>query len=123
MKHEKFGSYLKELRMQHNPPMTQEQLAEAIGRGKMTICQFEQGKNAPPHGELLNLIINALEIDEATSNKLRFLAAYDRGQIPSDIEEYFFNNPIIYDAIRIAMNRKEPVDWNKIAVLIGEGNE
>lgn len=123
MEYENFGSYLKELRLQHTPPMTQEQLADAIGRGKMTICQFEQGKNAPPQGKLLNLIINALEIDEATSNKLRFLAAYDRGQIPSDIEEYFFKNPVICDAIRVAMNRKKPVDWSKIVVLIGEGNE
>ena len=33
--------------------MTQEQLAKAIGRSKMTVSQFEKGKNAPPQGELL----------------------------------------------------------------------
>ena len=123
MKSENFGAYLRELRMQHTPPITQEQLAEAIGRGKMTISQFEQGKNAPPRGELLDLIIKTLELDIDKSNKLRFLAAYDRGQIPSDIEEYFFNNPTICDAIRLAMNKKEPVDWNKIAAYIGDGND
>ena len=49
-----FGEYLRYLRLSRSPVMTQEMLAKAIGRGKMTISQFEQGKNSPPQGELLS---------------------------------------------------------------------
>ena len=37
-----FGAYLRALRNSHTPSMTQEDLAKAIDRSKMTISQFEK---------------------------------------------------------------------------------
>jgi len=90
----------------------------------MTICQFEQGKNAPPQGELLENIVTALNLDSNEEDTLRFLAAENRCTIPGDIEEYFFKNPSIYKAIRRAKKaEKKDSDWDKVADLFGGKNE
>lgn len=102
MEDKRFGEYLRQLRLSQSPPMTQEQLATAVGRSKMTISQFEKGKNAPPQGELLEKIIHALSLTPDQENKLLFLAGESRKMIPSDIEAYFFSNPSICKAIRAA---------------------
>ena len=118
MKNE-FGKYLKELRHSRNPHVTQEELAKAIGRVKMTISQFEQGKNAPPQGELLDKMINALKLSEEEETKLRYLAAESRHTMPSDIEEYFYNNPNICKIIRAAkLANYDNGDWEKMILLI-----
>lgn len=109
-----FGEYLRILRLSRDPVMTQEALAKAIGRGKMTISQFEQGKNSPPQGDLLNKIIQALNLTQEEEAKLRFLSAKARKDIPADIEDYFFSTPEIYATIRAAMKRKKVVDWEII---------
>lgn len=82
--------------------MTQEQLAKAIGRSKMTVSQFEKGKNAPPQGELLESIISALTLSDEQESHLRFLSSESRKTVPGDIETYFFENPSICTAIRAA---------------------
>lgn len=111
----KFGEYLRYLRTTRNPVVTQESLAKAIGRGKMTISQFEQGKNSPPQGNLLSKIIRALKLDSKEEEKLLFLSAKSRKSIPQDIEKYFFENPYIYTVIRVAMKNPILIDWKKIA--------
>lgn len=116
-----FGAYLRELRNARSPSMTQEELANAIGRSKMTISQFENGKNAPPQGELLDKIIVALEITDDEENTLRFLAAEHRKKVPGDIEEYFFNNPSVCKAIRMAQKLNlSNSDWEKVVISICE---
>lgn len=110
-----FGSYLRSLRTEMDPPMTQEMLAKAIGRKKMTISQFEQGKNAPPQGDLLNKLVLALSLTDEQEKKLRYLAAASRNSVPSDIAEYFYNNPAICDAIRAAKQSGwSEADWKRI---------
>lgn len=110
-----FGSYLRFLRGSKDPPMSQEMLAEAIGRKKMTISQFEQGKNAPPQGELLNKLIDALALTAEQERQLRFLAAESRNAIPSDIADYFFSNPSICDAIRAGKQTgRDDAAWKSI---------
>ena len=118
-----FGDYLKSLRRSHTPPMTQETLAVAVGRSKMTISQFESGKNSPPQGKLLHMLADALDLSDDEKEKFVFLAAKSRKTVPEDIEAYFFDNPSICSVIRTAMNSKESVDWQKIADFIGGNHE
>ena len=118
-----FGEYLRELRNSREPRMTQEMLANAIGRSKMTISQFEKGKNSPPQGELLESMAIALSLDDVERSNLLFLAAQSRGSLPSDIENYFFENPAICDVIRAAMNNSNRVDWNAVAEFLGARDE
>ena len=118
-----FGEYLRKLRNSREPRMTQEMLANAIGRSKMTISQFEKGKNSPPQGELLESMAIALSLDDVERSNLLFLAAQSRGSLPSDIENYFFENPAICDVIRAAMNNSNRVDWNAVAEFLGARDE
>ncbi|WP_273227046.1 helix-turn-helix domain-containing protein [Mogibacterium timidum] len=118
-----FGEYLRELRKTREPQMTQEMLAQAIGRSKMTISQFEKGKNSPPQGELLESLATALSLNDIERSKFYFLAAQSRGSLPSDIEDYFFENPAICDVIRAAMNNSDHVDWCAVAENFGAKNE
>ncbi|MDU1056567.1 MAG: helix-turn-helix transcriptional regulator [Negativicoccus succinicivorans] len=119
-----FGAYLRSLRKNQTPPMTQEQLAKAINRSKMTVSQFEKGKNAPPQGELLEKIISALSLTPEQESKLRFLASETRKTIPSDIESYFFENPSICKAIRAAQaSSADDSFWNDLSELIGKQDE
>lgn len=110
-----FGDYLRHLRMSRSPAITQEALAKKIGRGKMTISQFEQGKNSPPQGELLLKLITALSLSAEEEMKLIFLSAKTRKEIPVDIEDYFFANPEIYAAIRADMKSGTKFDWHSVA--------
>lgn len=119
-----FGEYLRSLRKKQNPPMTQEQLAKAIGRSKMTVSQFENGKNAPPQGELLENIIATLTITEEQESRLRFLSSESRRTIPGDIEAYFFNNPSICKAIRAAQAiSKGDSFWDELSERLGKNND
>lgn len=59
-KQRKFGSILKELRIQKN--MTQDQLALRICKTPGTIAQFERG-DIYPNYETLHAIINVLDAD------------------------------------------------------------
>lgn len=124
MSNNRFGAYLRMLRQSQNPVMTQEQLAEAIGRGKMTISQFESGKNAPPAGELLTKIVDALVLTPEQTHELIFLSSEERRSIPSDIEDYFFEHPSICKAIRAG--KAALVDdsfWEKISERIESEHE
>lgn len=119
-----FGAYLRSLRKNQTPSMTQEQLAKAINRSKMTVSQFEKGKNAPPQGELLEKIISALSLTPEQENKLRFLSSETRKTIPGDIESYFFENPSICKAIRAAQaSSADDSFWNDLSERIGKHDE
>lgn len=119
-----FGAYLRSLRKNQTPPMTQEQLAKAINRSKMTVSQFEKGKNAPPQGELLEKIISVLSLTPEQENKLRFLSSETRKTIPGDIESYFFENPSICKAIRAAQaSSADDSFWNDLSERIGKHDE
>lgn len=89
----------------------------------MTICQFEQGKTAPPKGELLDAIIGALEATEDEEQELRFLAASQRGSVPDDIYEYFFSSSIIYSAIKAAKETgADEAAWAEFLSSMEDGN-
>jgi|BioPla2DNA2_1021312.scaffolds.fasta_scaffold21129_4 transcriptional regulator with XRE-family HTH domain len=105
MEQNSFGNYLRELRNSKTPSMSQEELATAIGRKKMTISQFEKEKNFPPQGELLDKIIVALNLSLEEEHKLRYLASKERKTVPEDIQQYFFEHPSIYKFIRAAQLR------------------
>ncbi len=118
-----FGKYLREVRTSKKPSISQEALGDAVGRSKMAICQFEQGKTAPPKGELLAAIIDALGATEDEARELRFLAASQRGSVPDDICEYFFSSSLIYSAIKTA--KETGVDeaaWARFLSSMEDGN-
>ncbi|WP_317298273.1 helix-turn-helix transcriptional regulator [Collinsella tanakaei] len=118
-----FGKYLREIRASRRPSISQEALGNAVGRSKMTICQFEQGKTAPPRGELLDAIIDALEATKDEEQELRFLAASQRGSVPDDIYEYFFSTSLIYSVIKAAKEAgADEASWAELLSNMEDGN-
>lgn len=110
-----FGEYLRFLRQHHDPPLTQEQLAEKIGRSKMLISSFENGKNAPPQEELLLQIIHCVCSSTDECNQLRFLACFERKIVPGDLSDYFFSHPSICSVLRIAERQKlDDTFWERL---------
>ena len=100
-----FGKYLREVRTSKKPSISQE------------------GKTAPPKGELLAAIIDALGATEDEARELRFLAASQRGSVPDDIYEYFFSSSLIYSAIKTA--KETGVDeaaWARFLSSMEDGN-
>lgn len=110
-----FGSYLRYLRENHNPMITQEKLGELVGKKKMTISLIENGKNAPPKDEFLQKLVEVLNLDESQRIKLFDLAAIARGAVPEDIVDYFNEHQGLRNAIRKAKRKKLPNSfWEKI---------
>lgn len=114
MKEENFGSYFQSIRRSKN--ITQNEVANYVNRKKMTISLIENNKNEPPNGELLKNMIDSLSIeDEKVISKLYLLASKQRKSLPTDIEEYFFANEEIYNAIVRGMKKnKRNIDWKNI---------
>ena len=82
----------------------------------MTISLIENNKNEPPSGELLKKMIDSLSLeDEKVISRLYLLASRQRRFLPVDIEEYFFANEEIYNAIVRGMKKnKKNIDWENI---------
>ena len=98
-------------------------LGAAVGRTKMTISQFEQGKTTPPRGDLLEKIIDALGTSDKEAKTLRFLAAAQRRAIPEDIYEYFFSSPVIYSTIKMAKETgADEATWAKFLSSMEDNN-
>lgn len=116
---ETFGQYLRSLRSSSRR-MTQEELAQRIGRVKMTVSLYERDGAPPPQGEALDKIVEALALTDEEEARLRFLASAKRGSVPADVVEYFFDHPIVYDAIRAAQRRgAETGHWEYFIQTIG----
>lgn len=121
---DRFGTYLKELRENRTPVITQEKLGELLPtkkKGKMTISQIENGKNAPPQGVFLDDIVAALCLTEKEETNLRDLAALARGTVPSDIAAYFYENERVRELVRICSRKK--LSQKKVKVLIEKAEE
>lgn len=113
MSKNEFGEYLRKLRQ--SKQITQEQLAAAVLRHKMTISQIENGKNDPPQGDLLENIIQALSSTSEEANELRDLSALARNSIPIDILDYFKSNAGLRAAIRRAKSKDiSSNEWEKL---------
>lgn len=113
MNEETFGSYFRKIRLEAG--ITQDNVAEYIKRKKMTISLIEREKNEPPKGKLLDLMIESLHItDEDVKDKLYLLASKSRGNVPTDIYDYFFSNEEICNAIRRGLKKTKVMMIGKI---------
>ena len=63
-----FGSYFKNLRKSKH--ITQQQIANAIGKSKMLVSGVETNKNAPFIDEDLKFIVDVLSLSEEDERKL-----------------------------------------------------
>jgi len=118
-----FGKYLRSMRLRNGGQLTQEQLGERIGKGKMAVSGYESGKSTPPN-DVVESIVDALGVTASEAAQLRFLAAQEQARIPCDIRDYFFEHPVIYRVIRIAQSGDMgDGDWEKMLEEMERFNE
>ena len=111
-----FAKKLKSVRLAHSPLLTQEVVAEKIGKTSMLISNYEKGKAEPPIGQQLEALIAAVEASEDDADELRFLAALRRNAMPDDISDYFFTSPAVYHCIRLAKSSGQTDEfWASVA--------
>lgn len=102
-----FGEFLRLKRAEAK--LTQEQLAEVIGKTGMYISNIEKGKNSsPPNQGDLSALADRLSLEE--NDRVLFFekAAQDRATLPRDMIDYIYQCPSLKQLIRIAIENNIP---------------
>ncbi len=104
-----FGKYLKEKRNEKG--ITTRTMAKDLDISVSYFSELESGAKLPPnsnkkdYGDLIQRIINYLELDEESSNKMHELADSvlgSNGYMPNDMTDYVKNMPVAMAALRKA---------------------
>lgn len=104
-----FGKYLKEKRNEKG--ITTRTMAKGLDISVSYFSELESGAKLPPnsnkkdYGDLIQRIINYLELDEESANKMHELADSvlgSNGYMPNDMTDYVKNMPVAMAALRKA---------------------
>jgi transcriptional regulator with XRE-family HTH domain len=99
-----FGVYFKKLR--NEKKMTQQQIADAIGKSKMLVSGVETNKNGPFLDMDLELISKAMGLSDKEKKELMIEASKGRKKLPEDIWDYVVQNKEAYEILEVATERK-----------------
>ena len=115
----KFGEYLRVKR--NKAKLTQEQLADAIGKTGMYISNIEKGKNyAPPKQSDLDDLAEKLDLSDQERITFYEAAAADRSTLPKDMIDYINKCPSLRNLLRIAIERNiSDNDWKALIEALG----
>ena len=111
----KFGDYLRDKREKSNLKAKVAAKNWKISPGYLS--SLENGKRSAPSFDLLTEIADSLELSRDDRNMLYDLAAESKNppELPRDITEYVYQNPVIRDLLRYAMTCKlQEKEWNVI---------
>lgn len=98
-----FGKYLREKRKAAG--LTQDDLAESIGKTGQYISNIEKGKNnSPPDDNDLHILINKLNLSGEEAERFRLLAYADRGMLPPEMFRYVLDRPALIGLINYALS-------------------
>ena len=100
MKITEFTIYIKNLRANRN--ITLRKLAEITGYSAGYLTDLEQG-NREPNEKLINILINAYNLDENSQRELFDAVANSTNNIPYDIIHFLKENPEEMQKIRETM--------------------
>ena len=114
----KFGSYLRKLRLDHG--IGQRELAKEIGIAPSYLSDIEKEKRNAPNLNILKKLSKILKID---IDHLNNLAGISKKELPPDIVEYVKKNPNLNSLIRtIKNNNLSNEEIEKINNLINKDN-
>ncbi|TCU74215.1 transcriptional regulator with XRE-family HTH domain [Tissierella praeacuta] len=114
-----FGMYFREIRKKYGK--TQLDLAEAIGKTTMLISGIENGKNNPPRGKDLEIIMNTLGLSKFERIEMIDRVAQDTNSLPEDIGEFILSSGKIRTIVRIAQeNQITDEKYKKILNILQE---
>lgn len=107
-----FGKYFRELRKRKN--MTQNDIAEIIGKKKMLISGVGLGKNGSFLEEDLLKIAHSMKLDENETRELMKEAAKSRDTIPRNMINYIYQNEGAYNLLYLLCEEKASKEQLKI---------
>ena len=100
----KFGEYFRNLR--NSRAVTQQQIADVIGKNPMLISNVENNKNGPFTEEDLGKISNYLNLSKKDRKELFVEAAKENAKLPQYIWEYFIRHEEIFTLVEIITEKK-----------------
>jgi len=116
-KYIRFGDYIKKKRQEHPDELTLKEVSKMLGISLSFLSDIENNRRKPFDKDKIELFAEKMGIDSDEKAKMYDLAARDRGEVPSDIEEIMMYEEI-GDMARVALRRSKEgkiskEDWEK----------
>ena len=83
----RFGDFIKKKRMNDSREITLKDLSERLGISLSLLSDIENNRRKPFDSDKIELFVTELGLSDEDKAKMYDLAARDRGEIPSDIED------------------------------------
>lgn len=116
-----FGTYFRSLRTSKH--ITQQQIADAIGKSKMLVSGIETDKNGPFIDKDLDIISKSLGLTKNEKKNLFKEAAKARGKLPKYLQEYLTTSDEAYDLLEMCAQKKPEKEMlYRIMQIIKESN-
>jgi DNA-binding Xre family transcriptional regulator len=116
-KNMRFGEYIRHKRMSDPREITLKELSERLGISLSFLSDIEQGRRKPFESDKIDLFCKELDLLDDDKALMYDLAARDRGEIPSDIDDIMMYSEI-GDMARLALRLSnagiaDEADWKK----------
>ena len=118
-----FGAYIAQKRIEKDVKL--KPIAEKLGVSVTYLSDIIKGRRNPPDIEGLELLANALNLNEEERNVMFDLAGRERNQVSPDLPEYIMdeNIPTARVALRRARNSNLGDDfWQEVNQIIDRRN-
>ena len=93
-KHMRFGEFIRARRLQDRRELTLHDISEELGLSLSMLSDIEQGRRKPFDAEKIEIFCRYLNLSEEDRALMYDLAARDRGEIPSDIDDLMMHSEI-----------------------------
>ncbi len=93
-KHMRFGEFIKSKRIRDDREITLKDMATTLGLSLSMLSDIEQGRRKPFDSEKIEKFCDYLQLSNEDKALAYDLAARDRGEIPSDIDDIMMHSEI-----------------------------
>lgn len=100
----RFGDYIKKKRLDHPDELTLKEVSKMLGISLSFLSEVENNRRKPFDKEKIELFVEKLGLNEEEKATIYDLAARDRKEVPSDIEDIMMYGKI-GDMARLALRK------------------
>lgn len=93
-KNMRFGEFIKSRRLRDSRELTLKDIASKLGLSLSMLSDIEQGRRKPFDSEKIEAFCDYLDLPDEDRALMYDLAARDRGEIPSDIDDIMMHSEI-----------------------------
>ncbi len=123
-KNMRFGEFIKTKRLKDSRELTLRDISQALGLSLSLLSDIEQGRRKPFDSDKIEAFCDYLHLSDEDRALMYDLAAKDRGEIPSDIEDITMYSKV-GDMARFALRMTnagiaDEEDWKVLIQRINE---